>query len=318
MFTLPISETHAIAIDDSDEDSWSVYTVDFDKWTFESFDVEGEGSVQGAHYDESRDLVWIVAHGALFALQPSEEELFGAPQPPKDFFIYAVLGNTDQVYACGEYQNLWQFSWSSKQWTPLLEPGPKPPRSDDAQTQSQRVKEYARNHPPLYAGFAVGSDFVFCGALGALVRVRQGNVETTEIATGARLVSGHAENGHIVLSGDSNGAEIYKGDFDSGFELFFADKQPSLHRTALNDGDRFIAIAEYPASNLHNLYIYEDEELIPYNTGCAREPFPLTSLSTIGDTLWATDLAGMFRRKNGKWSYVGIEDLKSGAWPEDA
>lgn len=316
MFTLPISESQAIAIDDTDELTWPVHIVDFEARTINSFDVEGEGTVQAALFDATRGLVWVVSHGALFALELAEKELLGAPQPPQDFFIYAIVGDADQVLVGGEYQNLWQFTWADKKWRAILEPAPKPPEADDPEVQTERVREYARANPPFYAGFKSGDEFVFCGALGTLVRVRDGNVLRAEIDSGARLVSGHTEGNKIMISADSPGAEIYRGNFVDAFELYFADKQPALHRNAKHGGERFIGIAEYPPCDLHNLYVFEAGELIPYNTGCAREPEPLISLTTVGESLWAIDLAGIFRRKSDRWQFLGLQDLQRGSWPD--
>lgn len=315
MYSLPISDTTAIAIDDDEEDTWWVHVVDFDAKTIESFSVQGLGTVQSAHYDTGRGLIWVIVDGTIFAIQRSKQKIFEISPPPKPFYVYSVVGEGTHIYVSGEYSNLWRITVSGLTWEPLLTPRAKPPRSNDEKEQTRQVRAYARKYPPYYFGFQVGNDYVFCGALGALARVRGTSVETQAIDTGARLMTGRVEGSQISLSADSPRAEIYLGGFDEGFEVIFSDNQRALHRTAVHAGRRYIGIAEYPPSDLHNLYVHEKGDLIPINTDCAREPLQLISLSSTGAALWAIDTIGMFRLSAGTWTLIDVDDLRSGVWP---
>ncbi|MGE3363263.1 MAG: hypothetical protein AB7I34_07390 [Rhizobiaceae bacterium] len=306
----------AFAIDDDDEDNWIVYVVDFDAKTMESFSFVGSGNVQSAHWDPGRGLIWVLVDGTIFAIDRSKHEMFDISSPPKKFFVYSVLSTDSHIYVSGEYSNIWRISVPALEWEPLQTPEPKPPRAADAAEQTRRTKEYARKYPPYYYGFEVGEHFVFCGALGALARVHGTSVETQRIETEARLMTGRVEGRQISLSADSPRGEIYLGNFGEDFEIIFSDNQRSLHRTALHNGRRYIGIAEYPASELHNLYIYEKNELAPVETDCAREPLQLISLSSTGNALWAIDGFGIFRLSQDKWTLVDDDDLQSGIWPE--
>ncbi len=96
----------------------------------------------------------------------------------------------------------------SLEWEPLLTPEPPPPETPDEKEQSRRNVAYARRHPPYYHGFSVGDAYLFCGALGALARVRGTTVERQTIeATEPRLMTGRTEGGAISLSSDSPAAE---------------------------------------------------------------------------------------------------------------
>lgn len=316
MYALPISDTTAIAVDDADEDTWVVHFADFGARTIESFSLEGLGNIQFAHYDNGRGLLWVVTDGTVFAIQRSEQQIFEVPMPDDPFFVYSMVGEGSHVYVSGEYSNLWRIALPALEWEPLLTPEPEPPKSDDPEEQTRRVQAYAAKYPPYYFGFEVDDAYLFCGALGALARVRGTSVETRAIDTSARLVTGRVEGSQISLSGDSPRAEIYLGNFDGGFEVIFSDNLRALHRTALHGGRRYIGVAEYPSSRVHNLYVLEETGLTPIETGCAREPLPLISLSTKGAALWAIDTIGMFRLSNGVWKLVDIDDLRSGVWPD--
>lgn len=317
MYSLPISDTTAIAIDDEDEEDWLVHFVDFEAQTMETFSVVGLGSVQFAHYDPDRGLIWVLIDGTIFAIGIAEKQIFDISPPPRErFYIYSMISGKSHLYISGEYSNLWRISVHEQEWEPLLTPEPEPPETDDEEEQTRRNKAYAAKYPDYYFGFQVGEDYIFCGGMGALARVRGTSVEIQAIETGARLVTGRVEGAQISLSADSPGAEIYLGDFDAGFEVVFSDNQPSLHRTAIHEGRRYIGIAEYPPSDLHNLYVYEKDELVPIETDCAREPLQLISLSSMGSALWAIDAFGLFRLSDGKWTLVDDDDLQSGVWPE--
>lgn len=316
MFSLPISETQAIAIDDADEDAWMVHVVDFAARSIDSFGVEGLGNVQSLHYDAGRGLIWVIVDGTIFAIQRSEQQIFEIPQPDPPFFVYTMIGDGPHVYAGGEYSNLWRMSLPAMEWDPLQRPEPPLPETDDAEEQSRRNRAYARRYPPYYHGFIAGGHYMFCGALGALARVRDRTVERQSIETEPRLMTGRAEGARIALSSDSPAAEIYLGDFDQGFEVIFGDPLRALHRTALHGGRRYIGVAEYPPSRVDNLYLQEDDALVPVETGCPREPMPLIALTAIGGALWAVDAGGLFRLSEGGWRLVDVDDLRRGVWPE--
>ncbi len=150
---------------------------------------------------------------------------------------------------------------------------------------------------------------------GALARVRGTSVETQAIDTAARLVSGRVEGAQISLSADTPRGEIYLGDFDGGFEVIFADNLRAFHRTAMHAGRRYLGVAEYPPSSVDNLYVLEEGGPVPVETGAAREPLTLISLSSTGNALWAIDRIGIFRLSDGEWTLVDIDDLRSGVWP---
>ncbi|MCV3242809.1 hypothetical protein [Mesorhizobium sp. ZC-5] len=315
MYALPISDTTAIAVDDADEDTWWVHVVDFAVKTFESFSVEGVGHVDFAHYDTGFGLLWIISDGTIFAIKRSAQQLFEVDMPEDRFFAYSMVGEGSHVYVSGEYSNLWRIALPAQEWEPLLTPEPKPPRSDNEEEQTRRTREYARKYPPYYFGFKFGSDYIFCGALGALARVRGTSVETQAIDTAARLVSGRVEGAHISLSADTPRAEIYLGDFDGGFEVIFSDNLRAFHRTALHAGRRYLGVAEYPPSRVENLYVLEAGGPVLVETGAAREPLTLISLSSTDTALWAIDRIGIFRLSDGAWTLVDIDDLRSGVWP---
>ncbi len=317
MYTLPISDTQAVAIDDVDEDAWMVHVVDFAARSLESFGVEGIGHVESLHYDHARGLIWVIADGTVYAIQRSEQQIFDLPPPDKPFYVYTLIGEGTHVYVGGEYANLWRIALPGLEWEPLQTPEPPPPETDDAEEQTRRNVAYARRYPPYYYGFTVGDAYMFCGALGALARVRDRTIERQMIETEPRLMTGRVEGPHISLSSDSPLGEIYLGDFDQGFEVIFSDPLRALHRTALHGGQRYIGVAEYPSSRVDNLYVRKDDLLEPVATGCAREPMPLISLTTIGPALWAIDAGGMFRLDGGGWKLVDVDDLRRGIWPED-
>ena len=208
MYALPISDTTAIAVDDADEDTWWVHVVDFAAKTLESFSVDGVGHVDFAHYDTGFGLLWIISDGTIFAIKRSAQELFDVDMPEDRFFAYSMVGEGSHVYVSGEYSNLWRMALPAQVWEPLLTPEPKPPRSDDEEEQTRRVQAYAVKYPPYYFGFEVGDAYIFCGALGALARVRGMSVETQAIETGARLVSGRVEGARISLSADTPGRDL--------------------------------------------------------------------------------------------------------------
>lgn len=315
MYALPISDTQAVAIDDADEEQWEVHFLDFEAQSMDSFHVEGVGPVQSAHYHRERGLLWVVVDGTVFVIQRSEEELFDIDGPDEEFTVYSLVGQGDHVYVSGEYSHLWRIALPSLEWEPLNTPPPKPQRSDDDEEQTRLVRDYARMHPPFYHGFQHGDAYMFCGALGALARVRGTTVERADLETGARLVVGRSEGTRISLSADSPSAEIYVGDFDDGFELVFQDNLRALNRTAVFDGQRYIGVAEYPPSDVHVLYLQTDDGLEPIETGTAREPVELSSLTSTGRALWAIDAQGVFRLADGKWMLVDIDDLRRRAWP---
>ncbi len=76
-------------------------------------------------------------------------------------------------------------------------------------------------------------------------------------------------------------------------------------------------MAEYPPSRVDNLYILKDDLLEPVDTGCPRNPLPLISLSTHGETLWAVDRRRHFPLSGGRWALVDIDDLRNGVWPAE-
>ena len=316
MFTLPISDTSAISVDDADPDTWWVHTVDFQDKTIQSFSVEGLGKVQSAHFDPGRGLLWVIVQGNIFAIQLSEQQIFEIPMPDQEFFVYTLTGTSGHVYVGGEYSNLWRIALPALEWEPLLTPEPKPERAKNKDEQTRQNTEYARKYPPLYSSFDIGEDHLFCGALGALARVRGRSVEIQTIETGARLVTGRREGAQISLSADNPAAEIYLGDFDTGFETIFSDNLRAFHRTAVHRGQRYIGVAEYPISDVRNLYLQTDGGLVPVETGCARDPLALISLSTTGSALWAIDAMGMFRLFEGVWALVGVDDLRRQVWPD--
>lgn len=318
MYALPISDTQAIAIDDIDEDAWMVHVVDFAARSFESFAVEGIGHVESMHYDVARGLIWVIVDGTIFAIQRSEEQIFEVPPPDDPFFAYTMTGEGSHVYVGGEYSNLWRIALPALEWEPLQTPDPPPPETDDPDAQSRLNMAYARKYPPYYHGFPAGDAYMFCGALGALARVRGRTIERQMIETEPRLMTGRIEGAQLSFSSDSPLAEIYEGDFDQGFEVIFSDTLRALHRTALHAGNRYIGAAEYPPSSVDNLYLREGDLLVPVETGCARAPYPLISLTTIGTTLWAVDAGGIFRLSEGGWKLVDVDDLRRGTWPEGA
>jgi hypothetical protein len=316
MYALPISDTTALAVDDADEDTWWVHVVDFAARTFESFSVEGVGHVEFAHYDAGFGLLWVISGGTIYAIKRSAQQLFDVDMPEERFFAYSMVGEGSHVYVSGEYSNLWRIALPGQEWEPLLTPEPKPPRSDDEEEQTRRVHEYARKYPPYYFGFEADAGYIFCGALGAVARVRGTSVETQAIATGARLVTGRVEGVRISLSGDTPCGEIYLGDFDEGFEVIFSDALRAFHRTAVHAGRRYIGVAEYPPSRVDNLYVLEEGGVVPVQTGAAREPLTLISLSSTETALWAIDRIGIYRLANDAWTLVDIDDLQRGVWPE--
>lgn len=314
MFTLPLNDTQAIAIDDADEDTWQVHHVDFAARSITRVAVDGIGRVTAAHYDAGRKLLWLIVGGRLFAMK--DDEVFDVPMPDDEaFFAYTVVGDGPAVYVAGEYSNLWRVALPSMDWEPVLKPPPPPEDVDDEALQSAQTKDYARRHPPLYAGFKHGDDFMFAGALGTVVRLRNGVVEQRTLPSGHRFVSGRAEGGRVSLSADSQGGSIVVGDFDGAFEVLFQDSQPALHRTALHAGRRYIGVAEYPPSSLHNLYTHDGTGLSRVTTGCAREPGPLISLQATEHALFAVDAGGVFRLSNGAWTLVDENDLERETWP---
>lgn len=315
MYTLPVSDTLAIAVDDADEDIWWVHFVNFQTRGIESFSVDGLGHVQSAHYDTGRDLLWVIVEGTIFAIQRAEKEIFEVPMPEPEFYAYAMTGEGAFVYVGGEYSNIWRIALPDLEWEPLLTPERKPPRAKDDAAQTRNVLAYAEKYPPYYFGFPVGNDFLFCGALGALALVHGRAVETQSIDTGARFVTGHVAGDSVALSADSPKAEIYLGTFREGLEVIFSDTLAAFHRTAMHAGRRYIGVADYPPSKVHNLYLHDNPLPVPVETGCAREPMPLISLSTKGSALWAIDALGMFRLSEGTWQLVEIEDLRAGVWP---
>ena len=315
MYALPISDTEAVAIDDADADRWEVHFLDYTAQRLESFEVEGLGAVQSMHYDPGRGLLWVIVDGTVFAIHRSDREIFEVDGPDENFFVYAAVGQGSHVYVAGEYSNLWRIEMSTLTWEPLSTPEPKPPRAADPKEQTRRVRDYAERYPPFYAGFAFNDGLVFCGALGALAEVRGAIVERHDLDTRARLVTGRPEGALLSLSADSPAGEIYLGSFTDGFEQIFLDNLRALNLTAVHDGKRYVGVAHYPPSDVHNLYLREPDELVPVETGCAREPVALTALSVMGQSLWATDVEGIFRMSDGVWTLVTLDDLRRRVWP---
>jgi hypothetical protein len=318
MYSLPVSDTMAIAVDDANPDAWIVHAVDFAARKIDSFPVTGMGQVQFAHFDRERELLWVIVSGTIFAIRLKKQQIFEVPAPDDMFFAYTMIGEGATVYVAGEYSNIWQIALPSLDWSPLLQPEPKQPRAADDEVQSRQTKDYARRYPPFYASFSKGNDIFFCGALGALARVRDGAVQTLAIDTGARLVAGGAEGVQISVSADSPVAQVYLGDFDGGFELIFSDDLRALNRTTRHAGTRYYAVSEYPKSDVHNLYRQDGKKLVPVETGCRRDPLPVISLSSSGSTLWVVDPFGMFRMADGAWELIEVDDLRRSAWPEAA
>lgn len=322
MYSLPISDTKAISIDDEDEDEWHVHFVDFETKTFESFSVAGLETVQYAFFDPKvgQGIIWIVTQGTLFAISLEEKELFEVEPPPEKFFIYSVISDGKHAYVSGEHSNLWRFALPDFTWEQIQTPEPEAEEVDDEKEQSRRNKAYAAKYPPFYSGTQVGDDFVFCGALGALARVRGTAVETKLIEGKPRFVKVQTEGGRLVLGSDGKRGEVRIGDFDGGFETIWGDNLPAFHRTAVHDGRRYLGVAEYPPSNVHNLYTLENgkpQAVEIEGPRCAREVFGLVSMSASETALWLVDGCGVFRFANGTWTLVDDDDLRAGTWPRE-
>ena len=321
MYSLPISDTRAIAVDDNDEEKWLVHDIDYATKSVKSFTCEGLGEVTWAYFNREDEELWVVASGSHVAvISLEQEECFEVGEPGEDdaFHVYSVVCVPGAAYVSGEYSNLWRIDLESFDWTPLLKPEPnEEPDDEDDKQRSRRTKEYAAKYPPLYGGVEIGRDIVFFGALGALARVRDGVVErkTLEIAPKARLVAGQVEGTRLCLSADGARGAVFVGDFDAGFELVFSDNQPAFNRSAMHGGRRYLGIAAYPPSDLHNLYVHEDGKPVAVENDCPRDPLGLLSLSSTGAALWVIVNVGIFRFADDAWTLLDVDDLESGDWP---
>jgi len=122
-------------------------------------------------------------------------------------------------------------------------------------------------------------------------------------------VHGYDEGGAAVLCGDDPVAGIYRGTMEGGFEQLFQHDDPALHLTALHGGTRYIGAGLDPDHDGPCLFTLEHDALVPVETGCEREPGHLTHLKVTGSVLWATDLQGIFRLRDGRWRLTEITDL---------
>ena len=318
MYALPVTDTLVLAIDDSEDEDWVFHFVEFDPTAHHSFRTPHGGQVLAMTVNPKSHAAWIVAAGQLYASSREMEIAVPLPLPVEGMVPFDVTLIGDRYYVCGNASNIWYYDVPREEWVPLVVPEPRPelpPRQGGETAESYtrrtspRMYDHARRFPDMYRAFPVGQESYFCGALGRVIRLKDGATDEQWLETGPRLVHGFDEDGAAVLCGDDPVAGIYRGTIDEGFEQLFQDDNPALHLTARHGGTRYIGAGLDPDHEGPCLFTLEDGELAPVETGCEREPEHLTHLKVTGSVLWATDLEGIFRLKDGRWRLTEIADL---------
>ncbi|PUB17263.1 hypothetical protein [Yoonia sediminilitoris] len=317
MFAVPTGENSAVAVDDSDPDAWVISYITFDPLSVEKLSVENLGNVLCATVNVQSQAVWILGD-YIQAVSRDLGQGFGVPFPQENVVPFNLQLVGDYFYLCCGKATVWVFDRTVNQWIERLAHGPEPviPERGPTETAGDYVERtypimdrYARENPDAYAAFACGDAHYVIGALGRIVRFRGDEVNELWLDSGARLIHGFEENNQAVICADRPRAEIYKGTFEDGFELLYANDETALHLTAQHKGKRYIGAGQDEKYEGPALFELKGDELVVVETGCAREPVNLIQLVSEGDVLWAIDSAGFFRLKDGGWTLTELSAL---------
>lgn len=318
MFALALSDTQVFAVEDEDPDDWTFHYAGFDPLASDSFMTPSGGAVAAATINPETQAAWLLARGQLYAASRQLKVAMRLPFPAEDTVIFDVNLIGSRYYVCCNSATIWYYEREVEEWVQLLRPDPRPPTPERGADESAAAYtartspaqfDYARRFPDFYKSFALGDDTYFIGALGHVVVLRGRAMEETWLDSGARLVHGFREGNEAVLCGDHPVAQIYKGTLAGGFELLFQNDERALHLTALHKGRRYIGAGLSPDYEGPNLFVLEEDELVPVETGCDREPFGLLQLVSTGSVLWAIDTEGVFRFADGSWTLTEIEEI---------
>ncbi len=319
MFSVPITETLVLAIDEDGENDWVFHYIDLNTGSHDSFSTPHGGEIMSVTVNPQSFAAWILASGQLYAASRELRVAVPLPLPVDGLVPFDITLVGDRYYLCGANSNVWYYDVQGEKWVPVVVPHPreKLPEREAGESAAVYVNrthniyaDYARSNPDMYKAFSVAADCYFVGALGRTVRLRGDTSDEVRIDSGVRLLHGYAEEDKAVLCGSGPIAAIYKGDMEAGFEQIFQHDEKAYFLSALYDNKRFIGAgmeAEYEGEEF--LFTLEEEELVPVVTGCAREPEHLLHLMVIGSVLWAIDLDGIFRYAKEKWTLTELSDL---------
>lgn len=318
MFARALSDTELFAVEDEDPDDWTFHYASFDPLRVDSFMTPSGGPVETATVNPETQAAWLLARGQLFAASRKLKVAHRLPFPPENTVAFDVELIGSRYYVCCNAGTIWYYERELEEWVQLLRPDPRPvlPAQGPDESAAAYVARtspiqtaYARKFPDFYKAFAFGDDSYFIGALGHVVVLRGKIMEEAWLESGARLIHGFREGNEAVLCADRPVAQIFKGTVQGGFELIFQADEPALHLTALHQGQRYIGAAVSRDYEGPNLLLLQGDELIPVETGCAREPFGLIELISTGSVLWAIDTEGVFRFAGGIWTLTEIEEI---------
>lgn len=314
MYALPISDTEVLAIDEDQEDDWVFHFIAFDPSAHDSFATPHGGEIVSATVNPSNFATWLVAEGSIYAASRKLRIAVPLPLPARDLAVFDVQRIGERYYVCCSASNVWYYDAPAEKWVPVNAPPAlvEEPAGASPDEVYALMNQHAESNPDMYKAFAVGEDHYFVGALGRVLRLRGEKLDELWIDSAVQLVHGYEEDGKAVICGSAPMVEIYKGTIEAGFERIFESDDQSLFMSAYFAGSRFIGVGMNPDYEGDNfLFTYADEELVPVETGCDREPEHLLHLVVTGEVLWAIDLDGIFRFAKGKWSLTELLDLET-------
>ena len=317
MFAIATSEKTVVSVDDSDPDVWVIKYIDFEPFSVEKVPVENLGQVLCATVNAQSQAVWVLGD-YIQAVSRDLRQGFAVPFPQDTLVPFNLQLVGEYFYLCCSKASVWVFDRVTNQWLERLAHGPKPVIPERGPTElatnyvnrSYRIMDrFSRDNPDTYAAFACNDTHYVIGALGRIVRFKDDLIDDLWLDSGARLIHGFEENDQAVICADRPRAEIYKGTFEDGFELLYANDERALHLTALYKGKRYIGAGLDEKYDGPAIFTLKDGDLVLVETGCAREPESLVRLDSIGGVLWAIDSKGIFRCQDDRWSLTEFSAL---------
>jgi len=319
MFAYPINNNLIAAIDDRQSEDWVFHFVEIEPFQVETYQTPHGGSIVSATVNPESFATWIIASGHLFASSREMQVAVRLPLPIEGLVPFDVTLLGERYYVCGDASNIWFYDVPAEKWVAVSNPEKRPalpPRgeTESAKDYTRRTSaasyQHARSYPDIYKAFSVGNDHYFVGALGRVLRLREDDLTGEWIDSGIRFLHGFAEDSDAILCGSGSVAEIYKGNFETGFELIFQDDNPALFLMATHDGVRYIGAGLHPDHEGPCLFVLDTNgDLAVVETACAREPEQLRHLVSHSSSLLAIDEHGVFRLKEGRWSLTEFSDF---------
>lgn len=316
MYATPLDEKKVAVIDDSDPQHWRIEIVNFDSWDRREYRTEYFDEVKCFTANTSSGALWALTMGGqLVAISSELEQAAELPVPFSDAAPYNVFYDSNRYFLTGGKGNIWWLDIDKREWKRISglpsDALPKGPQRSEATgdflaralpIMQQQLTEF----PDIYRTVKVADNYYFVGALGFIAEFDESTLKTVRADNGLKIVAGHEENGAAVLGCTGTSAEILIGTVGDGFEAIFRHDDPVFHLTAYHENSRYIGAGLDPDYKGPCLFTLDDDELNPVLTKCRWEPGPLLRLETIGQSLWAVDLDGIYRLAKGEWTYLEI------------